>query len=233
MTQSPPPYTAQDRDALVTKAAMLTLSFLLIVAACSTSSPSQQSRSQSDGLDRPDVSPPNEDVSDVQPAVIADVPASDIRTSTPGTRRPDRPSDARPSGIVNPDPLPAQQLNGLRRELAENRSKWDSASWKDYDFRYSQYCYPCTVVLVVKVRDGVISELRDPFTGELVTNRRAGTIDSIFVRLQAILDYGPSKYVVEYDAELGYPRIGDVDVLKDAIDDEYVFEAEIISLLEK
>jgi len=120
-----------------------------------------------------------------------------------------------------------------RQEFEQNRQKWQSQNLQDYTFRFGEFCEDggCNVDIVLVVRDReVVGEL-DTVTREPVQTGRATTIDGVFLRLAAILEgANPVKFDVSYDSGRGYPTTGSVNVIANAIDDEFDFEVQLLSV---
>jgi hypothetical protein len=114
------------------------------------------------------------------------------------------------------------------QELLRNRERWDARGLHDYEFDFSRGCFCATdatepvhvvvrqdaIVTVVRIRDGA------PATGASWPR-----VDELFADVLARLKQPAARVSVAYDPEYGYPRSIVVDVLANAVDDEYSLTA--------
>jgi hypothetical protein len=115
------------------------------------------------------------------------------------------------------------------REYQRNRERWDGQALHDYEFDFSRGCFCATdatepvhivvrsdaIVAVVRLRDGA------PASGGAQWPR----VDELFADVLARLQQSAARVSAAYDPEYGYPRTIVVDVLANAVDDEYSLTA--------
>ena len=114
------------------------------------------------------------------------------------------------------------------QEFLRNRERWNGRALRDYEFDFSRGCFCATdatepvhivvredaIVSVVRIRDGV------PATGASWPR-----VEELFADVLARLQQPAARVSVAYDPAYGYPRSIVVDVLANAVDDEYSLTA--------
>jgi hypothetical protein len=119
-----------------------------------------------------------------------------------------------------------------REQLADARQKWKSSGIVGYSYRFqwSCFCSPEYVApVIITVRDGVIDSVRYADSSRPLDRSRYAdyrTVEKLFDYIQDALDNGAFSVSVVYDAELGYPRNGQIDRAENAMDDESAFRAD-------
>ena len=93
------------------------------------------------------------------------------------------------------------------RELARNRTRWQSAAIGSYRFKSTQNCF-CGFAgdADVTVRNGQVIRVVQRRDGTEQPTQSRGTIDGLFVFVQLQLEQDPSHLRVTYDPVLGFPR---------------------------
>ena len=117
---------------------------------------------------------------------------------------------------------------GSQSEIEQNKEKWQDQGISHYRYELFISCF-CAfnedMPLIIEAQDGKVVSMEftsgkqiDPSLLELF-NKHA-TIDRLFAELEAGLNGGADKVVVEYDPTYGFPTRADIDVMQEAIDDE-------------
>jgi len=126
-------------------------------------------------------------------------------------------------GLLEPDPWRSRQA-----ELDVNRSVWEDAAITEYTYELKRMCY-CGLAgaLNVTVADhAVVAATR--VDGQRIAPQDlhvVETVDDLFDVVQRAIDERAFRYTVEYDPELGYPTLVDLDPIREAIDEEVRYEA--------
>ena len=124
-------------------------------------------------------------------------------------------------------------------DFVASRNLWQQEGQENYSFEFSKLCYcgglfnPATIVVkadtISTVLDPETGEpLRDPQTNELVFPKYSDsflTIDELFEVIEDARK-NADKLSVEYDGNLGYPVLIEIDYIKEAIDDEVTYKVE-------
>lgn len=110
-------------------------------------------------------------------------------------------------------------------ELNRNRAKWESANIHTYQFEYRVSCFcldEYTLPRLVFVdADQVVSQtVIDTHVALPLDDNNAMSITALFERI-ALEESRAESLSVEYDPELGYPTLVQVDENKQIADDEY------------
>lgn len=121
----------------------------------------------------------------------------------------------------------AADLEAERRELAEQRQKWEQAGIDSYEMTIGLSCY-CGVTgpIRVRVENGqvvwrVFVDRDEPVPADYLDER--DTVEEIFAYLERTLDREPDAIDITYYPERGVPREADIDPWSNAIDDESRF----------
>ena len=120
--------------------------------------------------------------------------------------------------------------------LTANRMKWDANKPAEYTYQLQISCF-CLRELVEPVRISVQGETVESVvsvaTGEPLTPEHAAyfqiTIDSLFNWVAEAAGGAADEVTAAYDPALGYPRDVRIDYLREAIDDEMAFTAELLA----
>jgi len=120
---------------------------------------------------------------------------------------------------------------GPRAEaLQEARSLWESGGHDDYAFRYELFCFcPVEGPVDIWIEADSVAAATVVRTGEPVPVGQLSmypTIDELFDRLEESLGQDPVQFDIEYDAEVGYPSSGSIDISVQIADEEYSFTVE-------
>lgn len=126
-------------------------------------------------------------------------------------------------GLLEPDPWQSRQA-----ELDANRSVWDDAAITEYTYELNRLCY-CGLAgaLNVTVVDQAVVAATRADGGPIAPRELdvVETVDDLFDVIQRAIDERAFSYRVEYDPELGYPTLVDLDPIREAIDEEVRYEA--------
>lgn len=120
-----------------------------------------------------------------------------------------------------------------------NQNLWQQQGIESYSFEFSKLCYcgglfnPATIVVEADTVHAVLDPetgepLRDPKTQELVLTKYPEsflTIAELFEIIESARKKA-DKLNVEYDRNLGYPVLIEIDYIKEAIDDEVTFKVD-------
>jgi hypothetical protein len=119
---------------------------------------------------------------------------------------------------------------GGKSDYDTNLEKWQDAGVSHYRYTLHIVCF-CAFTedmpLTIEVQDGEVVSMTkadgspvapDDLNYELFS--RYATIDRLFSDLKANLDGAADEVKVTYDATYGYPVQTDIDMIKEAIDDE-------------
>ena len=123
-------------------------------------------------------------------------------------------------------PVPPADLSPAMRDLFLAERRWDMRRPSRYEFGVEIRCF-CVGLVTPPPRfvvlDGAPSAL-DRQPGEPSRLYQSfDTIDELFQRIRAAIKSGEHKIAVVYDADLGYPRVADLDPLERTVDDELYF----------
>jgi hypothetical protein len=110
-------------------------------------------------------------------------------------------------------------------ELADRRRRWDALGISDYsfDFRRACFCRGSPGLVRVVVRQDAIVSVTDLQTGEapeFIPENWVGTIDDIFAELRREANRA-DEMILQFDDDYHFPKLADVDRIKNAIDDEF------------
>jgi hypothetical protein len=123
--------------------------------------------------------------------------------------------------------LTACSLGG-QTEIERNQQKWQDAGVSHYRYNLFVGCF-CVfsqdMPLIVEVKDGQIVSLEYQSGKEIDASSRElfekyATIDRIFSELEAYTNGKADEVVVTYDPTYGFPTQANIDVIKNAVDDE-------------
>ena len=126
-------------------------------------------------------------------------------------------------GLLEPDPWSDRQA-----ELDANRAVWEATGITSYTYQLRRLCY-CGLAgdLIVTVSDHAVVGVERVDGSPVPTSERQYVegIDDLFDIVQDAIDERAFRYDVEYDDELGYPTVVDLDPIRNAIDEEVRYEA--------
>jgi hypothetical protein len=111
---------------------------------------------------------------------------------------------------------PLTQADAGAQDASAQRRLWERQAMGDYRFVFSRDCF-CLGrgPLLVTVRDGRVTETRDPQTGQPVaTDQAVGvmTIDELFDRI--VQAQASGEYTdIEYHPTLGHPTVAEIGTL--------------------
>lgn len=118
---------------------------------------------------------------------------------------------------------------GERQEaLDRNRDLWESQAVGSYTFRLLRSCFcPVGGEFTVTVSDGAVvaAERTDGSPVPAEDLQYLQTIDDLFDVIQTAIDYRADRFEAEYDRDVGYPALIDLDSDRNAVDDEVHYEA--------
>ena len=120
--------------------------------------------------------------------------------------------------------------SGARSEFDRNQEKWQDAHISHYRYSLFVGCFcPFTekMPLNIEVKDGDMLSITyadgtpisatDP---EFEFFARYGTMERLFSELEADLAGAADEVTVSYDPVYGFPQTADIDIIKEAADDE-------------
>jgi hypothetical protein len=126
-------------------------------------------------------------------------------------------------GLLEPDPWADRQA-----ELDANRAVWEAAGITSYTYELRRLCY-CVLAgdLTVTVADRAVVAVERADGGPIPASERhhVETIEDLFAIIQDAIDERAFRYAVEFDAELGYPTVVDLDPIRNVVDEEVRYEA--------
>lgn len=122
--------------------------------------------------------------------------------------------------------------------IQENRRRWQSFEPRVYRFVHELICfcfaeYPHLAVL--RVEDGELVSLRDLWTATPISDPPAGayfTIDGMFDLIVEAQQRNADRIHVDYDPELGFPRVIAIDYDIEVADDEISIRTTHLQILE-
>jgi len=117
-----------------------------------------------------------------------------------------------------------------KREFSRNQKMWQDANISHYRFELDIGCYcgfQAPMPLEVEVSNNVILSITDS-DGKLITQTdpnyewysQYATIDRLFTDLKADLGGAVDEVTATYDPTYGFPDKINIDVIKEAVDDE-------------
>ena len=121
----------------------------------------------------------------------------------------------------------------FQEELDAHRATWNGGGITNYQVQFQRLCrfFGCNTDLIIPVRltvrDGIITEVVDLDTDEVVTDAPSGTfltVDQLFDSIQDAIDRDAADIDIRYDEQLGYPINVDIDINRGVFGDEAVFE---------
>ncbi len=122
----------------------------------------------------------------------------------------------------------APNAGGQASELEVARDQFDGEIGDSYAFTWRYSCGECIAEtnrpVRVTVANGAITSMMDLETAAAVTaDSRGGvrTIQAVFELVEAAEGGAAASTTVIYDDELGYPATVSIDVIAEAVDDEY------------
>lgn len=117
-------------------------------------------------------------------------------------------------------------------EFRSALSRWDRRNLVDYDFDYLRSCFCEHVEEVrVSVRDGVVEDAvytRDDSPVPANVLATLLTIPELFEIVRDALEHA-DEVDVEYDPTYGHPTRVSIDWVKNAIDDEVLYQVEALA----
>ncbi len=124
--------------------------------------------------------------------------------------------------------LEADTWGERQAALDRNRALWESQAIETYTYRLLRSCF-CIVggEFAVAVSGGEVvgAERTDGTTVPGEELQYLQTIDDLFDIIQTAIDYEADAFRAEYDRDLGYPTLIDLDSDRNAVDDEVRYEA--------
>jgi hypothetical protein len=128
--------------------------------------------------------------------------------------------------------------NSAQDELDQNREVWESAGISNYSYRFQRSCEclpEVTRPFVVSVQNGVITEVRDFETGEVLDEDglgelRVSTVEGLFDVIQEAINDRADSISIEYDSELGYPSSINIDHDEQISDEETILTAQDLTV---
>ena len=129
-----------------------------------------------------------------------------------------------------PTEMPTIFPNSDSGDLESARQQWEASGISHYRFNLNMVCFCAfseNMPLVVEVQDGNVVSMEyqngneiDPASLEFF--QRYETIDKIFAELKKAAGGEADEVTVSFDDTYGFPEQIDIDVIKEAIDDELV-----------
>jgi hypothetical protein len=127
-----------------------------------------------------------------------------------------------------PTEIPTDIPTGVSGDIESARQQWEAAGISHYRFNLNMVCFCAfseNMPLVVEVQDGSVVSMEyqngneiDPASLEFF--QRYETIDKIFSELEKAAGGEADEVTVSFDDTYGFPEQIDIDVVKEAIDDE-------------
>jgi hypothetical protein len=117
---------------------------------------------------------------------------------------------------------------GRQTEIERNREKWQAAAISHYRYELFVGCF-CVfsqdMPLIIEVQDGKAVSMEYQSGNEIDAGSRElferyATIDRIFTELETYTNGEAAEVIITYDPTYGFPTKADIDVIKEAIDDE-------------
>ncbi|HEX2568471.1 MAG TPA: DUF6174 domain-containing protein [Polyangia bacterium] len=113
--------------------------------------------------------------------------------------------------------------------VAEQRALWARRNIVNYRFQLRQLCFcpDSGKPFEIRVQDGVVVEVKNGTTGEMLDPSRFTyypTIEGLFDKLQDAVERNAYQLQVTYDSTYGFPASASIDYDKRAVDEEYGFE---------
>lgn len=107
----------------------------------------------------------------------------------------------------------------VREQVADARSRWETAGIRSYDLVYREMCFCPEIVVSVSVRDGEIvdSSVTSDFGGDVEPR----TVEDLFDEIGAALELPPASITLDFDADLGYPASYFIDEETFIADEEH------------
>lgn len=124
----------------------------------------------------------------------------------------------------------ASPYRAIEVELKENEQRWATQGIADYQYRLQIQCFcpqEVTQPVVIHVRNMTTISVVNAMTGEPVPGEyftRADNIDKLFDVVQDAISRKADQILVSYDSSLGYPARIHIDFVKQAVDDEIVYD---------
>lgn len=130
-------------------------------------------------------------------------------------------------------------LGGNHRELTDldtARRVWDAQGLHDYDFTLNRSCY-CGLYSPhrLEVRADTIKSAIRLENGEAIADselKSFDTIEALFLVIEQAVDRADAL-TVEYNLALGYPTRIDIDYIKNAVDDEILYQVSDVTPLDR
>ncbi len=117
---------------------------------------------------------------------------------------------------------------GSQTEIERNKEKWQDANVSHYRFNLFVGCF-CAfsqdMPLVIEVQNSEVVSMEYQSGKEIEVGNRElfdkyATIDRIFAELEKDINGEADEVIVKYDPTYGFPTEANIDVIKDAVDDE-------------
>jgi hypothetical protein len=125
---------------------------------------------------------------------------------------------------------------GLRDNLGKAQQTWETRKPSSYEFTIEVRCFcPGTaktppVYRVTAGKSTVVGEL-DAISQHFYESYN--TVEKLFAAINRSLDRGQDRSTVEYDGDLGFPVLADLDPARNVIDDELYLRVTNFRVLEK
>jgi hypothetical protein len=116
-----------------------------------------------------------------------------------------------------------------QNELNGNKSKWESNNIYNYQFELKEMCN-CIMngTYLIVVKNNIVDTIIPDTTIYPEINRNqyslVPTVDSLFKYIQIAIDDNADKLSVNYNKEYGYPEKIEIDMNRNAVDDEEYIE---------
>ena len=111
--------------------------------------------------------------------------------------------------------------------LSEAEARWHARKPTSYEFAIEVRCF-CPGLAKTPPRFAVTNgeprALQDLEPETRKVDEYYNTVEKLFTEIRRSFSFGKYRMVVQYDPELGYPRLADLDPKGDVIDDELVLK---------
>ncbi|ACR12743.1 DUF6174 domain-containing protein [Teredinibacter turnerae] len=111
------------------------------------------------------------------------------------------------------------------KELDEARAIWSKANLSYYQFTYRRFCFcPQTEALIIEVQNNQVTSAFYTPSGTYLSDEELAyvqNIDELFDTIEELIVDQADEVTVIYNSTYGYPEQVDVDLYKNAIDDEF------------
>src|SRR5256714_6427365 len=90
-------------------------------------------------------------------------------------------------------------------QLSAHRQKWAAEGVHDYSFDYDVTAMAYSPPVHIEVHNDLVTQVTDRNSGVVYSNSGAPTVDSLFVRVEAMIRNPSADMRVTYDPQLGFP----------------------------